>query len=299
VSKTILVSGASGLIGRALCQALANAGHHVRTLSRGEGDVCWDPSAGRLDPSAMAGVDAVIHLAGEPIAQRWTPAARERILRSRIDGTSLLAREALKQPVPPAFICASGINAYGYDVDDPVDETCPAGDGFLAQVCREWEAACDPLVAAGVRTVLMRTGIVLSADGGALAKMLLPFKCGVGGRIGSGRQLMSWISLADLAAAYLLAVEDSELRGPVNAVAPEPVTNATFTDILGKVLRRPTILPLPAAAVRLVFGQMGIETVLANIGVVPTCLKRRGFTWQTPELDQALRACLAQTGKGN
>ena len=293
MSKTILVSGANGLIGSALCAALENQGHSIRKLSRSGGDVHWDPAAGELESCALDDVDCVIHLAGEPIAQRWTAAAKRRILKSRVDGASLLVQEILRREARPDFICASGINVYGYDVDAHVDEESAGGAGFLAEVCREWEAAMRPLDAAGVRTVCVRTGIVLSANGGALSKMLLPFKLGLGGKIGSGKQSMSWISLPDVVSVYLFAIDNADARGPINAVAPAPVTNAAFTRDLGKVLRRPTILPLPAAAVRLLFGEMGKETVLANIGVLPTRLKQLGFSWKTPELEATLRACLA------
>ncbi len=252
----------------------------------------WDPTRDTLAPGALDGVDCVVHLAGEPIAQRWTVAAKQRILESRVRGTALLAREILRQQSPPDFICASGINVYGYDVAQPVDESSDEGAGFLAQVCREWEAAAALLEAAGIRTVHIRTGIVLSAEGGALAKMLLPFKLGLGGKIGRGEQRMSWIGLPDLVRVYQLAIENEEISGPINAVAPEPVTNTAFTHILGKVIHRPTILPLPAVVVRILFGQMGSETVLANIGVMPTRLQQLGFEWQTPQLGDALKACL-------
>ena len=290
--KTILVTGASGLVGRALCLALEERGHRVRKLLRSGGDVHWDLTRNTLAPGALDGVDCVVHLAGEPIAQRWTATAKQRILESRVRGTALLAREILGQQESPDFICASGINVYGYDVAESVDESSDEGAGFLAHVCREWEAAAAPLEAAGIRTVHVRTGIVLSAEGGALAKMLLPFKLGLGGKIGSGEQSMSWIGLPDLIAIYTLAIENAEVSGPINAVAPEPVTNATFTQVLGKVIKRPAILPLPASAVRLLFGQMGTETVLANIGVLPKRLQQLGFKWQAPRLEDALTICL-------
>jgi len=193
--KTILLSGATGLVGSALSEVLRGAGHRVRSLSRSDGDVRWQPSEGRIDEGALDGVDGVVHLAGEPIAQRWTGAARKRILESRVRSTELLAAEILKTPEGsrPAFICASGSNFYGYRREGLLDETAGSGEGFLAEVCRAWEGAAAPLEAAGVRTVFVRTGIVLSASGGALAKMLPPFKAGLGGRIGSGRQKMSWI----------------------------------------------------------------------------------------------------------
>jgi uncharacterized protein (TIGR01777 family) len=290
--KTILVTGASGLIGSALCAALRQRGHTVRTLSRSKGDVHWDIQAGTLDVDALDGVDAVVHLAGEPIAQRWSDAAKQRILDSRVKGTGLLAERIAACPQPPSFICASGINFYGFNPGQVVDEDNPSGEGFLAKVCREWEAATGPAMEAGARTVLMRTGIVLSAQGGALAKMLPPFKMGVGGRIGDGRQGMSWISLPDLVQAYIFAIENDSVQGAVNAVAPEPVTNQVFTKTLGSVLGRPTIFPLPAAVVKTLFGEMGNETVLADLSVQPVRLKAFNFEWTHRELEAALRAVL-------
>jgi hypothetical protein len=290
--QKILISGATGLVGRALCEALKLRGHKVRALSRSRGDFRWDVDAGTMDSGALDGVDCVVHLAGEPVAQRWTDEAKQRILQSRTRSTELLVAEILKQAKPPAFISASGINYYGYDCNALVDENSESGGGFLAEVCRQWEGAAQPLFDAGIRTVFMRTGIVLSAEGGALAKMLPPFKMGVGGRIGSGLQKMSWISLADLVAAYVFAIEHEELSGPINAVAPESVTNTVFTKTLGKVLGRPTIFPLPATVVKSLFGEMGTETVLANVGVLPTRLQSYDFEWKTPTLEEALRAAI-------
>jgi uncharacterized protein (TIGR01777 family) len=264
----------------------------VRALSRSKGDVHWDVQSGMLDDDALDGVDAVIHLAGEPIAQRWSYAARSRILDSRVMGTALLAERIAACTQPPSFICASGINFYGFNPGQAVDEDSPSGEGFLAEVCREWEAAAEPAREAGARTVFMRTGIVLSAQGGALAKMLPPFKMGVGGRIGDGRQGMSWISLPDLVQAYIFALESDSVQGAVNAVAPDPVSNRNFTKTLGSVLGRPTIFPLPAAMVKTLFGEMGKETVLADLSVQPVRLKALGFEWLHRELEVALRAVL-------
>jgi uncharacterized protein len=288
-NRTTLVTGATGLIGQPLCLHLERGGHTVRTLSRGlNGDFQWDPAKGLLPAEALAGVDAVIHLAGESVAQRWTAAAKKRILESRVKSTALLARKILEGGTRPDFIAASGINFYGYDQTEPVDEASPNGKGFLAEVCREWEGAAKPLEAAGCRCVYLRTGVVLSQEGGALAKMLPPFKAGAGGRIGSGRQSMSWIDLDDLIRIYAACLEDSELSGPVNAVAPAPVTNQTFAETLGKVLGRPAFLPLPSLAVRAVFGEMGRETVLSNLSVTPGKLKKIDFDWSFPQLEAAL-----------
>jgi hypothetical protein len=287
--KTILITGASGLVGQPLCAALNARGHTVRTLSRSDhGDFQWDVAAGELDPAALNGVDAVIHLAGESVAQRWTDEAKARILNSRVESTRLLVDAILKQTNRPPFISASGISYYGIDRERLVDESSQTGKGFLAEVTRQWESAAQPLTDARVRTAFLRTSIVLSAKGGALAKMLTPFKMGVGGRIGDGQQKMSWISLPDLVRAYIFAVENESVQGPINAVAPKPVTNLVFTKTLGKVLGRPTIFPLPAAVVKALFGEMGKETVLSDLGVLPKRLSELGFEWQQPELEQAL-----------
>ena len=291
-AKTILVSGASGLIGSALSAALRERGHQVRTLSRSNGDVMWNPSSGQLEADALDGVDAVIHLAGEPIAQRWTDEAKRRILDSRVKGTRLLAEAIAAHESKPSFISASGGNFYGYAPEAAVDENSPSGDGFLAEVCRAWEAAAQPAIQAGARAVFMRTGIVLSTEGGALAKMLPPFKMGVGGRIGDGQQMMSWISLADLVQAYVFALENEDLSGAINAVAPEPVSNEVFTKTLGSVLKRPTFFPLPKVVVETLFGEMGRETVLADLCVRPQRLLELGFEWSFPKLEDALRATL-------
>lgn len=293
--KTILISGATGLVGQPLCEALQARGHTVRQLSRGaNGDFQWDVSAGQLDPASMQDVDVVIHLAGESVAQRWTAAAKARILRSRVDGTKLLVDAILQQAKRPAFIAASGISYYGIIRPDSLEESAASGDGFLAEVTRQWEGAAQPLSDAGVRVAFLRTGIVLSRQGGALAKMLLPFKLGLGGRIGSGQQLMSWISLPDLVAAYVFAVENKAVDGPINAVAPSPVSNQEFTKTLGCVVGRPTIFPLPRAIVKALFGEMGKETVLSDLGVLPKRLTQLGFEWQTPSLAATLRQTIYQ-----
>jgi uncharacterized protein len=288
-STNILVSGAQGLVGRALCDALRKRGYAVRTLSRSRGDVAWDTEKGFIDSNALNGIGCVIHLAGEPIAQRWSSEAKRRILNSRVKGTGMLAREILRHDRPVAFICASGVNYYGCDTPDPVTESSESGSGFLAEVCRGWEAAAAPLQQRGVRTVFLRTGVVLDAGGGALAKMLPPFRAGLGGRIGSGRQMMSWIALEDLVQIYLRAAEDEALCGAVNAVAPRAVSNAEFTQALGGALHRPTLLPVPAFLARTLFGEMAAETVLANLNVVPQRLTDAGFEWRHAGIDSALQ----------
>ncbi|HKK18882.1 MAG TPA: TIGR01777 family oxidoreductase [Opitutales bacterium] len=293
--KTILITGATGLIGRPLCEALGASGHRTRTLSRGKGgDFQWDPAKGELPPEAVDGVDAVVHLAGESVAQRWSAEVKRRILKSRTESTQLLARRILETGDRPDFISASGINYYGYDRDLPVDESSSSGEGFLAEVCRQWEAAARPLEEAGCRCVFLRTGVVLSARGGALAKMLPPFKAGAGGRIGDGKQAMSWIALHDLVRLYVECLENYDIAGPVNAVAPEPVTNRQFTKTLGKVIGRPTFIPVPALAIRTLFGEMGKETVLSNLAVKPKSLQELDFRWDYPNLEAALSHTLNQ-----
>ena len=292
--RTVLVSGATGLVGRALCARLTTRGHTVRTLSRRRGDVSWDLDKGTIDSNAMDGVDAVVHLAGEPVAQRWTPAAKERILQSRVKSTQLLVDAMLKARGTRAFISASGINFYGYARKRPVDEGSAPGSGFLAGVCHEWESAARPLDSRDIRAVFIRTGIVLSPAGGALAKMLPAFRLGLGGPIASGRQRMSWIGLEDLVEIYLRAIEDPACRGPVNAVAPEAIDNRTFTKTLGSVLRRPAILPLPAFAVKALFGEMGRETLLSDLAVVPEALRSLSQAWRHAGLESALRHCLGR-----
>ena len=277
-------------MGAPLCVALSARGHSVHRLSRGtKGDYSWDVSAGQIDPAALNEVDVVIHLAGETVAQRWNTAAKERILRSRVDGTKLLIDQLVQQAKPPAFLCASGISYYGISREGHLDESATSGDGFLAEVTRQWESAVQPLVDVGGRVALLRTGIVLSKEGGALAKMLPSFKLGLGGRIGSGSQMMSWISLPDLVGAYVFAVENDLVQGPINAVAPSPVTNLDFTKTLGSVIGRPTLFPIPNLVIKTLFGEMGQETVLSNLGVIPARLHQLGFEWQTPSLSATLR----------
>lgn len=292
--RAVLVSGASGLVGRALCEALVERGHKVSTLSRGSGDFTWDVRAGELDLRALDGVDVIVHLAGETVAQRWTTQAKSRIMHSRVDSTRLLVNAALAQRYPPALVMASGANYYGFDRSDVVDEADASGRGFLAEVCRQWEGAAEPMRKAGGRVVWLRTGMVLSKKGGALAKMLPAFRLGLGGRIGSGEQRISWIGLMDLVRMFLLAIEDEQLEGAVNAVAPKSVSNQAFTDALGRVLRRPTVIPVPKSVVRLAFGEMGQETLLANVAVRPTRLIDRGFEWLNPDIETALSDALKQ-----
>jgi len=282
--------------------ALRAAGHRVDRVSRrppaaGTTDIQWDPARGLLDPRALEGVDAVVHLAGESIAAlRWTPAVKERIRRSRVDGTRLLA-ETLGRLTrrPRVLVAASGVGYYGDRGEAPLTEESPPGSGFLAEVCREWERAADPARAAGIRVVHPRLGVVLAGQGGALPRVVFPFRLGVGGVIGSGRQYWSWIALPDLVRVVELALAVETLAGPVNAVAPTPVTNRELTRVLGRVLGRPTLVPLPALAVRLLLGEMGQALLLDGARVLPRRLERAGFRFRHPNLEDALRAAL---GKG-
>ena len=295
---SILVTGASGTVGTDLVPALAAAGHGVTLLVRrparpGSAEIQWDPT-GALNSAIFEGVDAVIHLAGESIASsNWTADKKARILNSRVQGTATLAASLARMARPPrVVIAASAIGYYGSRGDELLAEESTSGTGFLAEVCRQWEAALAPAVKAGIRVVSLRLGMVLSARGGALKKMLTPFRLGAGGRLGSGRQWISWISIADVVSAVQLILANEALRGPVNAVSPQPVTKAEFTRALGKALSRPTLFPMPAFMVRLVFGQLGEELLLASQKVEPARLLAAGFQFRHPELALCLRELL-------
>jgi hypothetical protein len=241
--------------------------------------------------NALGPLQAVVHLAGEPIAQRWTPERKRAIRESRVRGTRQLAEACAKLAVKPSvFVCASAIGIYGSRGDEVLDETSKVGDDFLSEIGRAWEAAAAPARDAGMRVVHIRTGLVLSPDGGALGKMILPFKAGVGGRMGSGRQWMSWISRTDWVRAVRFAIESPGLSGAVNLTGPEPVTNATFTSTLARILRRPAVMPVPAFALKAVFGEMAEGTILASQRVMPRALEAAGFQWKHPTLTGALRA---------
>jgi len=295
----VIVSGSSGLVGAALLPFLAESGHTVRRLLREGGDatdLAWRPDRGELDGRGFAGCDAVVHLAGDPIAGgRWTAAKKQRIRDSRVKGTHLLAETLARVPAPPkTLLVASAIGWYGDRGDEWLDERSHLGAGFLADVCREWEAAARPAADHGIRVVHLRFGVILSAQGGALKKMLPPFKLGLGGRIGHGRQQMSWIALDDVVGVIAKALADARLAGPVNVVAPEPVTNAEFTRKLGEVLGRPTRFPMPAFAAHLLFGEMADELLLSSQRVKPRALLDAGFSWRWPELEGALRHLLGK-----
>jgi uncharacterized protein len=302
----VAVTGATGLVGSTLVPALRAAGHRVDRVSRrspapGSTDVQWDPARGRLDPRALEGVDAVVHLAGASIAAaRWTAAAKDRIRRSRVDSTRLLAETLTRLARRPrVLVSASAVGYYGDRGEAALTEESPPGTGFLPEVCRAWEAAADPARAAGIRVVHLRFGVVLAGQGGALPRMALPFRFGVGGVIGSGRQYWSWIGLADAVRVIELALALDALTGPVNAVAPAPVTNRELTRVLGRVLARPTLVPVPAPAVRLLLGEMGQALLLHSARVLPRRLERAGFRFRHPDLEGALRAALGrETGAG-
>ncbi len=292
----VLVSGASGPIGTALLPALKSSGARISRLARknakyaasDEQLIPWSPTEA-LSPEAVSGFDAVIHLAGESIVGRWTDAKKREIRDSRVKGTSNLAG-ALAQATqkPKVFICSSAIGYYGDRGDEVLTERSSPGTGFLPEVCVEWEAAAKQAMDAGIRTVLMRTGVVISPKGGALGKMLTPFKLGVGGKIGSGRQWMSWVDVEDMVGAIHFMLQNDSIRGPVNMVAPNPVTNAEFTKTLASVLSRPAIFPIPAFAVKLGFGEMGETALLGSQRVEPTQLKKDGYTFQYSDLRSSL-----------
>lgn len=292
----IVVAGAGGMLGEALCAFLTTGGHRVdrlvrRPASPGTTDIWWDPATGRLDPADLEGADAVINLGGENVAQRWTPEAMKAILESRRQGTRLLAETIARlERKPRAFLNASAVGYYGDRGDEPVDEQDrTAGANFLAEVCQAWELATHPARDAGVRTASLRFGVVVTPRGGALAKMLPPFRLGLGGPVGSGAQWMSWIGLDDLLGAVLHVLKTEALAGPVNVTSPQPVTNQEFTRVLGQAIRRPTPFPLPAGAVLALFGDMGKAMLLEGQRVVPGKLLESGFKFETPYLAEALR----------
>lgn len=304
--STILVSGATGFIGGALTRSLSTDGHRVVRLARRESrssdaeTILWDPDAGSIDESALARVSptAVVNLAGEPIAQRWTSSRKQRIRESRVKGTRTLstaiARLARR---PAALVSGSAIGFYGaHRGDDVLDEGSASGTDYLAEVAREWEDATGSARDAGARVVTLRTGVVLGRDGGALGRLLLPFRFGVGGKIGSGRQWMSWISRDDAVRAIRFALETPTLAGPVNLTAPEPVRNHEFAKTLGRVLRRPSMVPVPAFVLRLIFGEMATHTILADQRVLPKRLAGAGFVFRHPRLEEALRFELRRSG---
>ena len=295
----VAISGARGLIGSALSASLRADGHRVLRLTRGgvtaDDAIGWDPDAGRIDAPALEGVDAVVHLAGEGIGEkRWSDEQKRQIRESRVRGTAVLAGAiASRERKPRVFVSGSAIGYYGDRGDAVLTEQSAPGDDFLAEVCVAWEAETQPAADAGVRTVLTRTGIVLDAHGGALARMLLPFKLGVGGRQGSGKQWMSWVALVDEVGAIRHAIDNDAVRGPVNIVAPNPVTNADFARTLGHVLHRPAVLPTPLLPLKIRFGAELVESLLmVSQRVEPTRLMATGYEFDCASLDAALHAIL-------
>ncbi|MEX0993261.1 MAG: TIGR01777 family oxidoreductase [Solirubrobacterales bacterium] len=292
----VAVTGSSGLIGSTLGSALAGAGHTVRRFVRSrptdEGQVRWDPASGRLDSSALDEVDAIVHLSGETVAGRWSDAKKRRIRESRIGSTQLLSQTIAKLPSRPAvLVSASAIGYYGDRGDEWLNEDSPPGSGFLADVVRDWEAATASAASAGVRVVNTRFGLVLSARGGLLRQLLTPFRLGLGGRLGSGAQYMSWIAIDDVVAAIMHALAHAQVTGPLNIVAPNPVTNREFTKALGAVLHRPTLMAVPAFAMKAAVGEFSAEA-LGSQRVRAAKLERSGYDFAFAQLEPALRHLL-------
>lgn len=296
----IAITGSTGLVGSTLVPLLTTGGHSVTRLVRREakaGEVTWNPKADTFDASPLDGIDAIVHLAGENIAaSRWNARVKQRLRDSRVAATRVLCEGLARMATPPkVLVCASAIGYYGDRGDEELDEDSKPGSSFLADLVRDWEAATKPAAEAGIRVVNLRFGVILSPQDGALSKMLLPFKLGGGGRVGSGKQYWSWISIDDAAGAVHHAIMNEGLSGPVNAVAPTPVTNLEFTKTLGRVLRRPTILPMPAFAARLALGEMADELLLASSRVDAKRLVQSGYDFRQPTLEAALRHLLGRT----
>ncbi|TXD37203.1 TIGR01777 family protein [Lujinxingia vulgaris] len=297
--KRVAISGARGLVGRALRERLEAEGVEVVAMvrSREREGISWSAERGELDEAALSEVDAVVHLAGESLAaSRWTEAQKKRILESRVKGTELIAGAlARMEKGPKTLICASAVGYYGDTGSQWVDETAPSGEGFLAEVCRAWEEACEPARGAGVRVVNARLGVITSSEGGALDKMMLPFKMGVGGPMGSGDQYMSWVALDDVVGALRWLLLESELEGPVNVVSPNPVTNAEFAKALGKAMHRPAVMPTPGFALKIALGkEMAEEMLLIGQRVRPKRLQEGGYAFEHPRVDEALRDAVSE-----
>ena len=294
----VAVTGSSGLIGSALLPALRRGGHEPTRIVRREpvapDEVGWDPEAGTIDAHALAGAEAIVHLAGYNLGTRWTESKRRRILESRTESTRLLAVTASSlEPRPTVMVCASAVGLYGDRGDEVLTETSPRGEGFLSDVVEAWEAAAQPARDAGIRVVHLRQGLVLSRRGGALGRLLLPFRLGLGGKVGTGDQWWSWVALEDVTGAYLHALEHS-LSGPVNLVAPEPARNRDFVRALGRALHRPAVAPFPSFAVRMLLGEMGEELLLASQRVLPAALESGGYAIGQRTLPEALTSALAR-----
>ncbi|MFZ2633112.1 MAG: TIGR01777 family oxidoreductase [Desulfosalsimonadaceae bacterium] len=300
----ILVSGASGLLGSVLIPFLTTGGHRVMQLVRRQpdktkGEIFWNPSAGKLNLDAAGKIDAVIHLSGENIGEgRWTLAKKRRIIDSRTKTTGLIAETIARMKTPPkVFLCASAIGYYGDRGDALLDESDISGRDFISDVCKQWEASANPAIQAGIRTVNLRIGIVFSPQGGALGKLLPPFRMGIGGKIASGRQYMSWISIDDAVGAIHHTMLHDQITGPVNLVSPNPATNLEFTRTLARVLSRPAYFTVPKMAIEAVFGEMGRETILSSTRVRPFVLETTGYPYRHPDLETALRHLLGKTGR--
>lgn len=300
--QPVAISGASGLVGRALTASLQKQGNQVIALTRGEGNgyedsIRWDPTTGVINPARLESVGAVVHLAGENIASgRWNAALKNRIRSSRIQGTRSLVQSLSRiEHRPHTLVSASATGFYGNRGDRLLDESSSAGEGFLADVCRDWEAEAMEAEKLGIRVVCVRVGVVLTPHGGALARMLLPFRLGAGGVVGSGKQYWSWIGLNDLTRVFAFCLENQTLRGPVNAVSPSAMTNHDFTKVLGQVLHRPTIFPLPGFMARLALGEMADELLLSSTRVTPQKLQQSGFQFQQPSLQECLTYELQST----
>lgn len=294
----VLVSGSRGLIGSALVAALEADGHTVRRLVRGRAvgdEVAWDPTAGSIDRTRLEGVEAVVHLAGEPIGgRRWSPAQKERVRSSRVEGTRLLSTALAELDRPPAvMVSGSAVGIYGDRGDETLTEDSTLGSGFLAEVCRQWEGATAPAEKAGIRVVNIRTGVVLSPTGGALGRQLPFFKLGIGGRLSSGRQYTSWISIDDHVMAVRHVLGTESLKGAVNLTAPEPVRNADFTRALAKVLHRPAVLPVPRLALAVVLGRELAAEMLGSQRVLPQRLEASGYRFLHGQVEAALRHVLS------
>ena len=294
----ILVTGSAGLIGSALISYLSGNQHRIVRLVRhaqlGADEIYWNPAGGILDPKDLEGLDAVVHLAGESIASgRWTKEKKRRIRESRLQGTQLLAQSLSRLFDPPkVLVSVSAVGYYGDRGDEPLDEESKPGTGFLAELCRQWEGATQAALMRGIRVVIPRVGLVLSAKGGALELMLPVFRLGIGGKIGTGRQYMSWIALEDLVGVINHLIQNKSIHGPVNAVSPNPATNREFTQSLARALSKPSVFALPAFAARIAFGKMANELLLASARVSPARLVESGFEFRFPELDGALRHML-------
>jgi hypothetical protein len=295
----VAISGSSGLIGSALVRMFEQRRDEVRPLVRRETrkprEISWNPEGEEIEGAKLEGIDVIINLAGENLAQHWSTGAKERIRDSRVKGTALLSRTIASLAAKPrVFLSGSAIGIYGSRRDEPLDETSTLGDDFLASVCKDWEAATAPASDVGVQVTHLRTGLVLSTEGGLLPKLLLPFRLGLGGKLGRGRQWMSWISLDDYVEAVCHLATDLSLPGAVNMVSPSPVTNEEFTDILANILRRPAMIPVPSFALRFAMGEMAEETALASQRVRPHRLLEANFHYQQPTLDKALRHLLTE-----